>query len=190
MVDIPPEISENLYPGEKVLFCIKKKLRTELKPKFLAVTDRRVLYLDQKILGRYEITDVPYEKMELVHFRKGKIGAKFTIQNEEGKIINLTWMDKSEAREAMEAIKDALNAIAVEPISIQKKKGLMGEELSITKPREIVARSLPMARVIEKATTQKEDPIEKLKKLKELYEAGIISGEEFEEKKRRLLEQI
>ena len=36
----------------------------------------------------------------------------------------------------MEAIKDALNAIAVEPVSIQKKKGLLGVELFLSKPKE------------------------------------------------------
>ena len=190
MEEIPPELSENLYPGEKVLFSIKKKLRTELKPKYLIVTDRRVIYLDQKILGRYELVDVPYEKMELVYFKKGKIGAQFTIRDEEGKEIDLTWMDKKEAENAIEAIRDALNAIAVEPVSIQKKKGLLGEEWLISKPKEVITKTLPMTQVIEKKVPQKEDPLEKLKKLKELYEAGVISKEEFEEKKKKLLEQL
>ena len=190
MIEVPSEVSENLYPGERVLFCVKKKVMTELKPKFLIVTDRRAIYLDQKILGRYEIADVPYEKMEMVYFKKGKIGAEFYIQNEEGMSIKLNWLEKSEAMSAMEAIRDALNAIAVEPISIQKKKGLFGEEWKITKPKEVVTKTLPMTKVVEKTTSQKEDPIEKLKKLKELYEAGIISKEEFEEKKSKLLDQI
>ncbi|AGK60901.1 hypothetical protein Asulf_00894 [Archaeoglobus sulfaticallidus PM70-1] len=190
MVEVPPELSENLYPNEKVLFSVKKKLKTELKPKYLIVTDRRVIYLDQKILGRYELIDFPYEKLEFVKFKKGKIGAEFILQSEEGKTVKLSWMDKNEAKDAIEAIRDALNATAVEQISIAKKKGLLGEEWSISKPKETVARTLPMTQVIEKTTPQKEDPIEKLKKLKELYEAGVISKEEFEEKKKKLLDQI
>lgn len=190
MAEIPKEITENLYPGEKVLYSVKKKLYTEMKPKFLVVTDRRVIYLDQKILGRYDLVDVPYEKLEFVHFKKGKIGAKFTIRSEEGTELTLTWMERGEAEKAMEAIRDALNAIAVEPVSIQKKKGLLGVELTLSKPKEVVTRALPMTQVVERAPLQKEDPIEKLKKLKELYEAGVISKEEFEEKKRKLLDQI
>ena len=100
MAKIPKEITESLYPGEKVLYSVekkKKKLYTEMKPKFLAVTDRRVIYLDQKILGRYDLIDVPYEKLEFVHFRKGKIGAKFETKSEEGKKITLKWVKKEEA---------------------------------------------------------------------------------------------
>ena len=47
-----------------------------------------------------------------------------------------------------------------------------------------------MTQVIERKVTSKTDPLEKLKKLKELYEEGIITKEEFEEKKRKLLEQL
>jgi len=192
-MEIPPEISENLYPGEKVLYCIKKKLRTDLKPKFLAVTDRRVLYLDQKLLGRYDLEDVPYEKLEFVHYKKGKIGAEFEIKREDGHKLKLSWMDRKEATEAIEAIKDALNAIAVEPVSIKKKKGLIGEEMSISKPKELVTRTLPMTTIVEKSvsgSSEAEDPLEKLKKLKELHEAGILTDEEFEEKKKALLDKI
>jgi hypothetical protein len=190
--EIPAEISENLYPGENVAFCIKKKLTLEAKPKFLAVTDRRVIYLDQKLLGRYELADIPYEKLEFVHFRHGKLGAEFILKSEEGKTLKLSWMDKKEAQDAIVAIRDALNTIAVEPVSIQKKKKLIGEEWKLTKPREFITRSLPMTRVVEvsKREVPKEDPIEKLKKLKELYEIGAITREEFEEKKKKLLEQI
>lgn len=155
MAKIPKEITESLYPGEKVLYSVekkKKKLYTEMKPKFLAVTDRRVIYLDQKILGRYDLIDVPYEKLEFVHFRKGKIGAKFEIKSEEGEKITLKWVKKEEAEKAIEAIRDTLNSIAVEPVSIQKKKGLLGIELFLSKPRKLA----------------------KLKKLKDVYEAGAI----------------
>ncbi|WP_306298119.1 SHOCT domain-containing protein [Thermococcus litoralis] len=35
-----------------------------------------------------------------------------------------------------------------------------------------------------------EDPLEKLKKLKELYDMGVLSQEEYEEKRKKLLDQI
>lgn len=38
--------------------------------------------------------------------------------------------------------------------------------------------------------SQKNDPLDQIKKLSELYEAGAISKEEFEEKKAKLLDQI
>ncbi len=43
---------------------------------------------------------------------------------------------------------------------------------------------------VSQKTKSEEDPIERLKKLKELKDAGIISEEEFEEKKKDLLNKI
>jgi len=189
--EVPKEVLENLYPGEQISYSLKKKIRLEAKPKYLVVTDRRVMYLDQKILGRYDLKDIPYEKLEQVSFHKGPVASEFVLKTEEGGIINLTWMEREEATSALNAIRDSLNAIAVEPVSIQTKKGLLGVDLLLTKPPELVSRTLPLTRVIEgrKAKTE-EEPAEKLKKLKELFDAGIINEQEYEEKRKKLLEQL
>jgi len=189
--EVPKEVLENLYPGEQISYSLKKKIRLEAKPKYLVVTDRRVIYLDQKILGRYDLKDIPYEKLEQVSFHKGPVASEFVLKTEEGGIINLTWMEREEATSALNAIRDSLNAIAVEPVSIQTKKGLLGVDLLLTKPPELVSRTLPLTRVIEgrKAKTE-EEPAEKLKKLKELFDAGIINEQEYEEKRKKLLEQL
>ncbi|WP_048149888.1 PH domain-containing protein [Palaeococcus ferrophilus] len=186
--ELPKGILENLSPGEEVLYAIRKKFSLEAKPKWLVVTDRRILYVDEKILGRYELMAVPYEKLEQVYVKVGKMYAEFSIMKEDGEEIKLERMDKTEAREAIESIRDALNEIAVEPVSIERKKHLLSEEWTIHKPREVVSRSMrlePRARTVEK-----EDPLEKLKKLKELYDMGVISQEEYEEKRKKLLDRI
>jgi len=64
----------------------------------------------------------------------------------------------------------------------------MSEEWIIHKPREIVSRGIRMEP--RKTTIKQEDPLEKLKKLKELYDMGVLSQEEYEEKRKKLLEQI
>lgn len=102
-------------------------------------------------------------------------------------------MNKEEARKAINAIKDALNAIAVEPVSIDVKKGgLTSETWVLKKPREFVTRTMPAYQPAQAPPIQevKEDPLEKLKKLKELYDMGVISQEEYEEKRKKLLEEI
>lgn len=189
---IPKELSENLYSNENVLFCIKKRMKTELKPKFLGVTDRRIVYLDQKVLGRYNIEDIPYEKLKLVHFKSGKLAAEFTLTHEDGHEIRMSWMNKDEVKEAVEAVRDALNNIAVEQVTIKKKKGLMSEEWQISKPKEMVSRVAPVRPSYTEPDKQSNDvdPYEQLKKLKELLDADIISQEEYSAKRDALLSKI
>ncbi|RLF75016.1 hypothetical protein DRN39_07845 [Thermococci archaeon] len=186
---LPKGILENLSPGEEVLYAIRKKFSLEAKPKWLVVTDRRIMYIDEKILGRYDLTAIPYEKLELVYVKVGKVSSEFLIKKEDGNEIKLQRMDKDEARNAIEAIRDALNEIAVEPVSIERKKHLMSEEWIIHKPKEVVSRGIRME-ARRTVSRKEEDPLEKLKKLKELYDMGVLSQEEYEEKRKKLLEQI
>ena len=88
--EIPKEVEDNLYPGERIAYSLKTKIRLGAKPKYLIVTDRRVMYLDQKILNRYDLIDIPYEKLEQVNFHKGPVASEFVLKSEEGGgIINL-----------------------------------------------------------------------------------------------------
>lgn len=188
---IPKEVAEHLYPGENVYSCIKKILPIELKPKYLVITDRRVLYLDQRILGRYVLKDMPYAKLQLVLFEEGLIASAFGLKDEDGRRIQITWLDKKECQDAIIMVRDALNAVAVEPITIRKKKELVGERWILRKPKELVTRTMPMVNEVRHLDIpQREDPIEKLKRLKELYDTGAISEAEYQEKKRRLIDLI
>ncbi|WP_297062244.1 PH domain-containing protein [Thermococcus sp.] len=184
--ELPKSVLRHLEPGEEVLFSIKKKISVE-KPKWLLITDRRIIYLDEKLLGRYDLKAIPYQKLEQVTVKLGLVSSEFIIEGEEDVTLRLGWMNKEEARRAINAIKDALNAIAVEPVSIGVNKGLTSETWTLRKPKEFITRTVPVQRA---EAPPKEDPVEKLKKLKELYDLGIISQEEYEEKRRKLLEEI
>ncbi|ACJ16940.1 hypothetical protein, conserved [Thermococcus onnurineus NA1] len=188
--ELPKAVLRHLEHGEEVLFSIRKKISLE-KPKWLLVTDRRIIYLDEKILGRYEMKAIPYQKLEQITVKLGVMSSEFIIQGEENITLRLGWMNKEEARKAINAIKDALNAIAVEPVSIDVKKGLTSETWTLKKPKEFITRTVPAEAIVQHPPAKKEeDPLEKLKKLKELYDMGVITQEEYEEKRKKLLEQI
>ena len=121
------------------------------------------------------------------------MASTFNLKDEDGHSIQVSWLDKKECQDAIITIRDALNAIAIEPVSIQKKKELVGGRWILRKPREIVTRSMPMTMVTETRqsnTPHEEDPIEKLKRLKGLYDTGILSDAEYQEKKQQLMDLI
>ncbi|ASJ14968.1 PH domain-containing protein [Thermococcus radiotolerans] len=189
--NLPKAVVRHLEPDEKVLFTVRKKVSLE-KPKWLVITDRRIVYIDEKVLGRYDMKAIPYQKLEEVTVELGVISSEFIIKGEENIRLKLGWMNKEQARETINAIKDALNAIAIEPVTIEVKKGLTHETWVLKKPKELVSRVVPAGTTVQHAPAveKKEDPLEKLKKLKELYDMGVISAEEYEEKRKKLLEQI
>ncbi|NJF25220.1 PH domain-containing protein [Thermococcus sp. Bubb.Bath] len=187
---LPKSVLRHIEPNERVLFSIKKKISLE-KPKWLLVTDRRIIYLDEKVFGRYDLKALPYQKLEQVTVKLGIMSSEFIIEGEENITLKLGWMNKEEARKAINAIKDALNAIAVEPVSIGVNKGLTSETWVLKKPKEFITRTMPAYQPAQTpANEEKEDPMEKLKKLKELLDMGVISQGEYEEKRKKLLEEI
>ncbi|MEA1993085.1 MAG: PH domain-containing protein [Euryarchaeota archaeon] len=185
---LPAFVQKNLDPNEQVLHTLKKRLRIEAKPKWLVVTNRRILFIDEKLFGRYDLFGIPYEKLETVEFKAGIVASRFRVTKEDGKKMELSWLSKEEAKGTIQTIRNALNEIAVEPITIQKKKGLKSEEWKLNKPRETVSRFVGAGGP--KKSTSGKDSIEKLKGLKELYDKGIISKIEYEAKRKKFLDEL
>ena len=85
-MDIPKAVETNLAADERVLHVVRasKTLSMDLTPNTLAVTDQRVILVDHKVLGRYHLKDIPYSKLETVHFEQGIAASHFTLKPEEG----------------------------------------------------------------------------------------------------------
>jgi hypothetical protein len=191
-MDVPEAVKKNLASGEEVLHAIRAKrvLSMDMTPKTLAVTNQRVILVDHKVLGRYDLQDIPYSKLETVRFEQGVAGSHFTLQPEDGEAIECAWLSREGARKAIETIRDALDDIAVEPVSIKRtKKMLNREEWVLHKPEELVYRRASGGGEGQEGK-ESSDPLERIGKLKELLEAGAISQEEYERKKADLLDQV
>ena len=142
-------------------------------PELLAVTDRRVLYLDKKMFGRYYFQAIPYMKMLSAKAKIGKMMfGEFVIEGEGETRIHLRRVKKDGIVSVFESMKEAINAIAIEPLSIVHTKGLLEEEWTLSKPPEMIMRQ-----------KIEEDP---LVILKMRYAKGELSHEEYTEMKKIL----
>jgi hypothetical protein len=166
---IPPEeISDNFEPDE-ILLAIIETYSLKNTPEWLALTDRRVMYLDKKLLGRYEFQAIPYMKMQNAIAKIGKmIWGEFIIEGEGDTIIHLKRLKKEGIISAFETMKKAINTIAIEPLSIIHKKGLFGEEWTLSKPPEMIMR-------------QRSDEVDILNIIKQRFAKGEITKEEYTE---------
>lgn len=188
-VRLPRRLVENLEPGEAVIEAVRQRFAVE-KPKWLVVTNRRIIFFDEKILGRYEMKSVPYEKLLRVYYRRGLVGSEFRLELENGETIDLSWMSKENAEKAINAIKEALERISVEPPTITKKKHLTSVEMILEKPKELVSRSVSRAVIEPPAAMRTGDPLERLEKLKKLLDEGAITPEEYERLRKKILSEI
>ena len=139
----PKKLLENLDAGETLITGIKN-VRLGARPDYFFLTDIRIIYFDEKHLGRYDLSSIPFSKLQEVSAQIGPIRyGSLTIASEEGVTIDLNKIPKGGVEPFVAALENAINSIAVEPISINVKKGLMGKEWSFTKPAEMLLRSRP-----------------------------------------------
>ncbi len=160
-----------------------KNARIGAKPDYFFLTDRRIIYFDEKHLGRYDLNSIPFSKLLELNAQIGPIRyGSLTIASEEGATNGLNKIPKGDVEPFVEALEKAINAIAVEPITINVKKSLMGKEWNFTKPAEMLLRSRPLAP--SPAPTQvapvSDDP---LKFLQMRFVKGEITKEQYEEMK-------
>ena len=139
----PKKLMENLDAGETLIAGLKN-VRLGARPDYFFLTGNRIIYFDEKHLGRYDLSSIPFSKLQEVSAQIGPIRyGSLKITSEEGVTIDLNKIPKGGVEPFVTALENAINAIAVEPISINVKKGLMGKEWSFTKPAEMLLRSRP-----------------------------------------------
>lgn len=179
---IPNKLSGLLESGEEVLRGVSSS-RIGALPEYFFLTDRRVVYFDDKRLGRYDMSSIPYSKLLRLDAEVGAIRfGNITITNEDDDVFKLERILKGDVEPFIQALEQSINKIAVEPITITHKKNLLGREWHFTKPAEMVFKSSGQSVGVSIPRAVR-DPLEALKMR---YVNGEISKEEYEEMRRVL----
>lgn len=181
---------DNLTPGEDVSCCVTNFAIS--KPTYVVVTNKRIIYFDSKFLGRYDMVSIPYSKISEVCGKKGKRRGHLIVEGEEEEqSIRVDSIKNDDVLFVIETMKNEINKVAIEPISINRKKHLMSEEWSFSKPPENVVRSfIGAAPHAMQSMDAPKSGVEQIRELKELLDEGIISQEEFSSKKDEILKRM
>lgn len=182
--EIPEEIKALISPDEKVLYVAKQKgskfkpdLTKRIFPGMMVVTDRRILRMQPKglvrgALGMRRSLDYPYEDMKSIFLERGAFRSTLRVSwkshLDTGHLPEIRDIDKEEA--------EAVYGIVREILARQSSKPAAAPVVISAQPAQPAQAA--------------EDPIQKLEKLGKLKEAGVISEEEFQQKKKELLKKI
>lgn len=179
--EIPESVKALLAPNEKILYSSKQKgskfkpdLKKRIFPDMLILTDRRILKVAPKglirgALGQQNYIDYPYDDMRNIAVDKGtfrstlKITPKSTLTA--GEMPDIKDIDNKEAQDIYGIVRQIL---------VKKE----------------TTAAAPAVTAVPVSATEALSPLEQLEKLAKLKESGIISEEEFQEKKKELLKKI
>lgn len=180
--ELPGEVKENLSPGEEVVRYLRTFEIVE-RPNYIILTNLRVVYFNEKHLGRYEFMSIPFQKiLQMRAYRGVLLWGDISFKTEDGAVILLENVDHDELQGFIDALEISYNRIAVEPISIKHNRDLLGRESwELNKPEEIIFRQQPSDQ-----PRPSEDP---LNQLKIMFIKGEISEEEYRAKVRVLQER-
>lgn len=180
---LPKGIQETLVANERI-HKVLKTVSIINKPEYTVLTDRRILYFNEKILNRYDLEDIPYSKLMEMKAERGRVrfGSIEFKSEEMKKPIKLSKVPKKDIEPFIAALEIAMNNVAVEPISIKRSKGLIGKmRWEFKKTPETLFKSRPAeADSLERRPFSKGEPeADPLRKLKLRFVNGEISEEEY-----------
>lgn len=192
---------ELLPPGEDTLYiAVQKKPVVNLLPDCIVVTNRRVLFFSPANLG-FSITFVDFIWKDIadVNMKEEIIGAVFTIKTTKGAEMSVDYLPKIQARKLYqfsqecrenerkrEELQKIQQTLPPPPAPVEKPI----EQLFAPRPAPVEAPAPPPP-APEPVVEQKPDELtEKLKKLKMLFDNGLISQEEYNQKKMELLSEL
>jgi hypothetical protein len=180
--ELPGGVKENLSPGEEVIRYLKTFEVVE-RPDYIILTNLRVVYFNEKHLGRYAFKSIPFQKLLQMRAHRGALlWGDISFTSEDGTVIQLERVGRNDLEGFIDALEIKYNSIAVEPISIKHERHLVGiATWQFDKPAEIIFRQQPLDQ-----PKPSEDP---LSQLKMRFIRGEISEEEYKAKLRVLQEK-
>jgi Bacterial PH domain/Short C-terminal domain len=179
---LPDGLKKNLSPGEEIVSYLKSFVVAE-RANYIILTNIRLIYFDEKFLGRYVFKSLPLQKVLQVSAHKGAVvWGEVTVKMEDGASYTVEKVSRNDMTNFIYALEIEYNNIAVEPVSIKHKEELLGiSDWEFKKPAEMIFRQNP---AIQSLTAQ--DP---LVQLKMRFVKGEISEEEYKAKLQVLQEK-
>jgi hypothetical protein len=179
---LPDGVKKNLSPGEEIICYLRSFVIAELT-NYIILTNIRLIYFDEKHLGRYDFKSLPLQKVLKITAHKGAIvWGEVTVKMEDGTSYTVERVSRNDMANFIDALEISYNSIAVEPVSMKRKGELLGmADWEFNKPAETVFRQTPSVQ-----SQTAEDP---LVQLKMRFIKGEISEEEYKTKLRVLQEK-
>ena len=179
---LPEGVKKNLSLNEQIISYLRTFVIAE-RTNYIILTNQRLIYFDEKHLGRYTFKSLPFQKLLQVKAHKGAVvWGEVTFKMEDGSTYVLERVPRNELARFIEKLEIAYNSIAVEPVSMKREGDLLGmTDWEFNKPAEIVFRQKPSFE-----SQAAGDPLDQLKLR---FVRGEISEEEYKAKLRVLQEK-
>lgn len=175
-------INSLLTSNEQVEYiAVQKKPAINFSPDCIALTNKRIIFCKPKNFGlSMDFHDYNWKDIADCHIKEGIIGSTFTMRTVRNLNNMMDYLPKNQARKLYQFAQEREEEMREfrRQRELEDKRAAAGGGIVVNNaqaPNEI---------------PQQEDPFAVLQKLKALLENGILSQEEFENKKNEILSRM
>jgi hypothetical protein len=185
-----------LTTGEEILYiAVQKKPLVNLLPDCIALTNKRILFFTPANLGlSIKFIDFVWKDIVDVYTKEEIIGAVFSVKTTNGAEMGVDYLPKIQARKLYQYAQERKEAEreARRLRDLEEKRAESGS-VQFENPANVAA--FQTAAPVQAAPVIQQEPktdelTEKLKKLRTLFDNGLISQEEYNHKKLELLSDL
>ncbi len=176
------KVQQILTSGEEILYVAVQKPLMIFSPDSVVLTNKRFIVYRPTLLGGANFQDYIWLDLHDARLSEGMINSTVTLQTFKGQFLSVGDLPKAQARklyafaqEMEERVREERRARDME----EKRAGAGGI---------VLQGGLPTAPA--PAPAPQEDPMQKLKKLKDMLDAGLITAQEYEAKKADILSKF
>jgi hypothetical protein len=176
-------VQQILTEGESITYiAIQKKPLITIAPDSFVLTSRRFIAYRPRLLGQVSFDDHLWRDLRDAQLKEGIFGAKLTFKTTSGASVAIDYLPKAQARK--------LYALA------QRMEERVREERRTRELEEMRAKAggvvLHGAGTVPSPQSLPPDeaPIQRLKALKEMFEADLISTSEYDAKRAEIISKM
>jgi len=170
--------------------AVQKKPALNLSPDCIALTNRRIIFCRPKTFGlSMDFQDYNWVDVADCHIKEGILGSTFMMRTTRNFTNVMDYLPKAQARKLYQYAQE----IEEQMRGVRREKDLEVRRASaggVTVNNATPIITQPVQYPQQPQMIETEDPFAVLQKLKGLMENGIISPEEFENKKNEILLRV
>jgi hypothetical protein len=173
-------VQSYLTSGEEIELICKQQKPIAIKADAVVVTNRRLMIVRPKLLGRFEFDDCLWRDLQDAHVKENLMGATFSATSISGSRMTIDMLPKKGARRLYQIAQER------EEQAIEIRRNRKIEETAAGAAKFNLNSSAPTP----PASSGGNDPMTRLAKLKEMLTAGLISDQDFQDRKREILKDV
>jgi len=183
---IAEKLNGILMSGEEVTYiAVQKKPAINLSPDCVALTNKRIIFFRPKHLGfSTEFQDYLWRDIKDCHLKEDFLGAVFSVTTSSGIVNSIDYLPKAQARKVYTFAQEQ------EEVQREFRRQQEMEEKRAGAGHVVLNATPPPLSHQPLTTTAPEDPLASLQKLKSLLDHGLITQQEYDNKKAEILNRL